>query len=121
MSAKRFPGLPDVPPLNDAVPGVVINGWFAVVAPAGTNREIVDRLNKEIGDYLKEAEIQNRLISFGLATEGAGPPESAASYIKQEQDVWEALAKELDIERQLPAPLMASRLKPNPVSRLTPT
>ena len=99
-SAKRFPGLPDVPPLNDAVPGVVMNGWFAVVAPAGMDRQIVERLNKEIAEYLKEPEIQTRLISFGIATEGAGTPESAAAYIAKDQDHWEALAKELDIERQ---------------------
>jgi tripartite-type tricarboxylate transporter receptor subunit TctC len=68
-SGQRFPGLPDVPSLNDAVPGVVMNGWFAVVAPAGTNREIVDRLNKEIADYLKDPEIQNRIhIGNQLAT-----------------------------------------------------
>jgi tripartite-type tricarboxylate transporter receptor subunit TctC len=99
-SEKRFPGLPDLPSLNDAVPGVVMNGWFAVVAPAGTNREIVDQLNKEIADYLKEPEIQNRMIAFGVATEGAGTPDSAAKFIEREQEQWEALAKELDIERQ---------------------
>ena len=94
-SEKRFPGLPDVPPLNDAVPGVVMNGWFAVAAPAGTDAQIVERLNKEIAEYLKEPEIQNRLISFGIATEGAGTPESAATYIAKDQDHWEALAKDL--------------------------
>ena len=77
-----------------------MNGWFAVAAPAGTDRQIVERLNKEIADYLKEPEIQTRLISFGIATEGAGTPESAAAYIAKDQDHWEALAKELDIERQ---------------------
>ena len=94
-SDKRFPGLPDVPSLNDVVPGVVMNGWFAVVAPAGMDRQIVDRLNKEIAEYLKESEIQKRMISFGIATEGAGTPESAANYIAKDQDPWEALAKEL--------------------------
>ncbi len=99
-SEKRFPSLPDVPSLNDAVPGVVMNGWFAVMAPAGTNREIVDHLNKEIADYLKEPEVQNRMIAFGVATEGAGTPESTAKFIGQEQEQWGAMAKELDIERQ---------------------
>lgn len=99
-SAKRFPGLPDLPALNDSVPGVVMNGWFAVVAPAGTKPEIVDRLNRDIADYLKGPEVQKRLISFGLATEGAGTPESAASFIKQDQEQWEALAREIEIERQ---------------------
>ena len=40
------------------------------------------------------------MIVFGIATEGAGTPESTANYIAKDQDQWEALAKELDIERQ---------------------
>jgi tripartite-type tricarboxylate transporter receptor subunit TctC len=99
-SAKPFPGLPDLPPVSTAVPGVVMNGLFAVVAPAGTPSDIIARLNREIGTYLKGAEINERLLSFGLATEGAGTPESTAQLIRQEQEQWRALAKELAIEPQ---------------------
>ena len=99
-SEQRFPGLPDLPSLNETVPGVVMNGWFAVVAPAGTPADIVTRLNREIGEYLKGPEIQKRLLSFGLATEGAGTPESTGQFIKQQQERWRALAKELDIVPQ---------------------
>jgi tripartite-type tricarboxylate transporter receptor subunit TctC len=99
-SAKPFPGLPDLPPISTAVPGVVMNGLFAVVAPAGTPPDIIARLNREIAAYLKGAEINERLLSFGLATEGAGTPESTAQLIRQEQEQWRALAKELAIEPQ---------------------
>ncbi len=99
-SASRFPGLPDLPSVSETVPGVVMNGWFAVVAPAGTPPEIVQRLNREMGAYLKGPEIQQRLLAFGLATEGAGTPESTGQFIRQEQDNWRALAKELTIEPQ---------------------
>jgi tripartite-type tricarboxylate transporter receptor subunit TctC len=99
-SEQRFPGLPDLPSLNETVPGVVMNGWFAVVAPTGTPADIVTRLNREIGEYLKGPEIQKRLLSFGLATEGAGTPESTGQFIKQQQERWRALAKELDIVPQ---------------------
>lgn len=99
-SAQRFPGLPDLPALAETVPGVVMNGWFAVVAPAATPAPVIARLNKEIGAYLQGAEIQQKLLSFGLATEGAGTPESTATYIRDEQAAWRALAKELDIQPQ---------------------
>jgi tripartite-type tricarboxylate transporter receptor subunit TctC len=99
-SAKPFPGLPDLPPISTAVPGVVMNGLFAVVAPAGTPPDIIARLNREIGAYLKGAEINQRLLSFGLATEGAGTPDSTAQLIRQEQEQWRALAKEIAIEPQ---------------------
>jgi tripartite-type tricarboxylate transporter receptor subunit TctC len=99
-SARRFPGLPDLPSVSETVPGVVMNGWFAVVAPAGTPPEAVARINREIGEYLKGAEIAQRLLAFGLATEGAGTPESTGQFIRLQQQEWRTLAKELAIEPQ---------------------
>jgi tripartite-type tricarboxylate transporter receptor subunit TctC len=99
-SAVRFPGLPDLPSVSETVPGVVMNGWFAVVAPTGTPPAIVTRMNHEIGGFLKGRDIQQRLLTFGLATEGAGTPESTGDFIQKEQANWLALAKELKIEPQ---------------------
>lgn len=99
-SEKRFPGLPDLPAAAETVPGVVMNGWFAVVAPAGTPPDVVARLNREIGEFLKGADIQKRLLAFGLATEGAGTPDSTAQFIREQQDAWRVLAKDLDIQPQ---------------------
>jgi tripartite-type tricarboxylate transporter receptor subunit TctC len=99
-SPARFPALPDLPAINEFAPGVVVNGWFAVVAPAATRSEVVVRLNREIGGYLKSADIQQRLYSFGLATEGAGTPQSTAQFIRADQERWRALAVELDIPAQ---------------------
>jgi tripartite-type tricarboxylate transporter receptor subunit TctC len=99
-SDRRFPGLPDLPTLSETVPGIVMNGFFAVVAPAGTPPEIVAKLNHEIGDYLKGPDIRARLMTFGLATGGGGTPESAAAAIRAEQEQWRALGKELNVEPQ---------------------
>lgn len=99
-SAVRFPGLPDLPSVGETMPGVVMNGWFGVVAPAGTRSDVVARINQEIGQFLKGPDIQARLISFGLATNGAGTPESTGAYIRREQQEWRELAKELNIEPQ---------------------
>jgi tripartite-type tricarboxylate transporter receptor subunit TctC len=99
-SDRRFPGLPDLPTLRETVPGIVMNGFFAVVAPAGTPPEIVAKLNHEIGDYLKGPDIQARLMTFGLAIGGGGTPESTAAAIRAEQEQWRALGKELNVEPQ---------------------
>jgi tripartite-type tricarboxylate transporter receptor subunit TctC len=99
-SAKRFVGLPDLPALNEALPGVVVDGWFGVVAPTGTPPDIVARVNREIGAFLKSPEIQKRLISFGLATGGAGTPEGTGEVIREMQAHWRALARELDMQPQ---------------------
>jgi len=99
-SDVRFPGLPDLPTLRETVPGVVMNGFFAIVAPAGTPADIVARLNHEIGRYLNGPEIRDRLLAFGLATAGGGSPESAAENIRREQEQWRAFGKELNVEPQ---------------------
>jgi tripartite-type tricarboxylate transporter receptor subunit TctC len=99
-SATRFQGLPELPALNETLPGVVVDGWFGVVAPAGTPPDIVARVNREIGEFLKSPEIQQRLISFGLATNGAGTPQSTGALIRDMQTHWRALARELDIQPQ---------------------
>jgi tripartite-type tricarboxylate transporter receptor subunit TctC len=86
--------------VSETLPGIAIDGFFGIVAPAGTPADIVARLNRAIAEYLKGPEIQQRLISFGLATEGAGTPESTAQFIRKEQDRWRALAQELGVEPQ---------------------
>jgi tripartite-type tricarboxylate transporter receptor subunit TctC len=99
-SKARFRGLPDLPAVSETLPGIAVDGFFAIVAPAGTPADIVARLNREIAEYLKSPDIQQRLISFGLATEGAGTPAGTAQFIRNEQDHWRALAQELDVEPQ---------------------
>jgi len=99
-SASRFPALPDIPTVGEFAPGVVVNGWFAVVAPVGTPAAAVARLNRDIAAYLDTADVQRRLYTFGLATEGAGTPESAAQFIRSDQERWRALAAELDVRPQ---------------------
>jgi len=99
-SEQRFPGLPDLPALRESVPGVVMNGFFAIVAPAGTPAEAIAPLNREIGHYLQSPDIQKRLISLGLVAGDGGSAESAAQIIHQEQEQWRAFGKELNVEPQ---------------------
>jgi len=99
-SGKRFPGLPDLPSLSETVPGMVMDGFFAIVAPAGTPTEVISQLNRAIGEYLKGPDIQQRLLAIGLATNGGGTPESTAETIRREQDQWRKVGKELQVEPQ---------------------
>ena len=99
-SDQRFPALPDLPTLRETVPGVVMNGFFAVVAPAGTPADIVARLNREIDKYLATPGTEERLLTFGLWTDGGTTPENAAAAIRKEQEQWRAFGKELNVEPQ---------------------
>ena len=58
-----------------------MNGWFAVVAPAGVPPKWC-AAQRAIGEYLKGPEIQKRLLDFGLATEGRGRPRAPAIYLR---------------------------------------
>jgi tripartite-type tricarboxylate transporter receptor subunit TctC len=99
-SKVRFQGLPDLPALNETVPGVVVDGWFGIAAPAGTSGDIVDKVNREVGEFLKSPDIRKRLISFGLATEGAGTPAGTEQFVREQQQHWRELARELEIQPQ---------------------
>jgi len=100
FSGRRFPTMPDVPTVSESLPGVVLDGFFVVVAPARTPPEIITKLNAAIAEFLKTPEAPTRLADIGLATSGAGTPESTALYLAQEQARWRELAVELKIEPQ---------------------
>ena len=57
-------------------------------------------MNKGVGEFLKGDEIRTRLAGFGLATSGAGTPQSTGAFITAEQERWRALARELEIQPQ---------------------
>ncbi len=99
-TSKRFPGLPDLPSLHETVPGIVIDGFFAVVAPAGTPSDVIAQLNREIDRYLKGTEVEQRFLTLGVSTSGGGTPESTAQAMRNVQDQWRAFAKELNVEPQ---------------------
>jgi tripartite-type tricarboxylate transporter receptor subunit TctC len=99
-SPARFPALPDLPAVNEFAPGVALNGWFAVMAPTGTPTDVIARVNREIDVVLKAPGIQEKLSTFGVATEGAGTPASTAAFIQADQARWRQLAKELGVQAQ---------------------
>jgi tripartite-type tricarboxylate transporter receptor subunit TctC len=99
-SGQRFLGLEDLPTVAETLPGFRVDGWLAVVAPAGTPEPIVMRLNREIEAFIKDPETQTRLRAMGFMTKSAGTPESIKAFIGSEIEAWRALVKELDIEPQ---------------------
>ena len=99
-SGSRFPSMADVQAVNETFPGLQLDGWFAVVAPRGTPPAIVSKMNAAIDIFLKRPETQKRLLENGLATSGSDTPEHTGQFINEQQDLWRALAKELDIQPQ---------------------
>ena len=97
-SAKRTPLLPDVPTVAETgLPGYEVVLHYGLLAPAGTPRPIVDRLNRELRAVVDSEEVRKR-----LATEGADPlpstPEEYAADIDQEETKWSAVVKAAGIK-----------------------
>ena len=73
-TAKRIPQLPDVPTLQEAgVPGYEASVWLALLAPAGTPREIVTKLNTEINKLMSSAETRKAMYDAGVEVSTSTP------------------------------------------------
>ena len=99
-SAARFPTLRELPTVGETLPGYRVDGWFALVAPAGTPDAIVQRLNSEIGAFLHDDATLRRLSTYAISTHGAGTPESVSAFMRAERERWFRLAQELNIQPQ---------------------
>jgi tripartite-type tricarboxylate transporter receptor subunit TctC len=97
-SPRRLPELPDVPTFSETLPGFEFNGWFAVVAPTGTPREAIQRMNLEFNRILLDGEMEQRLRALGIYTEGTGAPEEIDAFLKSERAFWSRVVRELKIE-----------------------
>ena len=71
---KRMAQFPNVPTVNESgLAGFEFNSWFAMMAPAGTSKAIIDHLYKEITKALADPDVQNKLIAQGLTPRGLAP------------------------------------------------
>jgi tripartite-type tricarboxylate transporter receptor subunit TctC len=73
---SRLPQFPDVPTVSESgLPGFFFNSWFTVMAPAGTPKDIIARLNAEIVKAVGDPEIRRKLEDLGFAVRGSSPEE----------------------------------------------
>jgi tripartite-type tricarboxylate transporter receptor subunit TctC len=96
-SAQRAASAPEIPTIAEvALPGFEAATWFALVAPAGTPRHIVLRLNSEVTRLVGQAEVQQRFADLGMTVD-ATAPEALDGYIKTEIAKWSKVIKDADI------------------------
>ncbi len=97
-SAKRVPAAPDIPTIAEAgVPGYESLQWYGLLAPTGTPKEIIARLNKEAVAVLRIPEILARLAADG-AEVVASTPEEFGAYIRAETEKWAKVVKAAGIK-----------------------
>lgn len=87
-TAKRWPGTPDIPTVAESgVAGYEASAWFGLLAPAGTPREIVNLLQRNVAGIVGQPEVSQRLAELG-AEPVASTPEAFGRQIAGEIDKW---------------------------------
>ena len=95
--AKRDPEVPELPTIKDVVPGYVVTTWYSLVAPRGTPKEVVERLNREINAILVKPEIAKQLHDRGLDAD-AMTPAQLGEHLKKEAATWAKVAHDAKLK-----------------------
>lgn len=93
------PSVPDIPTLGKSMPNFEMFEWPSLVAPAGTPRAVIDKIQKAVVETLAEPEIKQRLASFGTQPVG-GTPEQLGPFIREQMKTWEEVTKHLSTTRE---------------------
>src|SRR5262245_48460719 len=89
---KRQEPLPDVPTVAEFLPGYEARGWYGIVVPKATPKEIVEKLNNEINAALADPNMKKRLTDLGAAV-FAGSPADFGKFMADETDKWRKVVK----------------------------
>ena len=96
-TAKRSPKLPNAPTLSEAgAPGFEVSVWFALFAPAGTPKPVIDLLNSKLNAVLAVPEVREAFLTVGHDPVG-GDPEVLAAQVKTDLEKWFKIVREKSI------------------------
>jgi tripartite-type tricarboxylate transporter receptor subunit TctC len=95
---QRSDAVPDVPTVAEAaLPGFEAATWFALVAPAGTPRDVVARLNVEVQRVIADADVKQRFAALGMTAERS-VPDALDAFVAAEVGKWSKVIKDADIK-----------------------
>jgi tripartite-type tricarboxylate transporter receptor subunit TctC len=94
---RRASALPDIPTVSESgVPGYESLSWIGIAVPAGTPRDAIARLNREVNAILATAELREKFGDQGVDAVG-GTPEAFDEHAKRERDKWSRVIREANI------------------------
>ena len=96
-SAKRVSLVPDVPSMAETVPGYDVSSWYAVLAPVGTPRAIIERLHQASTAAVTTPEVQAKLVTAGVEIETPSPAQLAAK-LSADYERWGKVVKAAGIK-----------------------
>ena len=97
--SRRLAALPEFPPVGEALPGFEVTTIYAMMGPPALPREIVQRLNTEVGRFLSEPGPRERLLALGAEPVG-GTPEQLSAHIAREIPKWAKIVKAAKIRAE---------------------
>ena len=98
-SAKRLASLPDVPTMAEILPGFESAAWYAVVAPPKTPKAIIEKLNADLNEALRQPDVQDHLKKLSADIIG-GSVDETAKFMRKEVDRWNKVIKTANMKMQ---------------------
>ena len=96
-SKQRSPQLPNVPAIAETLPGFENLGWFGLMVPAGTPKEIIDKISRDTAKALEAPEIKSRFEGLGMVP-AASSPADFAKLIRDESVRWAKIVNERKLQ-----------------------
>src|SRR5438876_1400552 len=94
---KRMAALPQVPTIAETLGGFESAAWFAIVAPPKTPATVVDKINADVNEALREGDIRERLAQLSAEPIG-GTPQATAAYMREEVERWRKVIKAANVK-----------------------
>ncbi len=91
--STRLPDLPDVPPVQDTVPGYVVYTWYGIFAPRGTPGSAIGVLNTTMNRILDEREVKKNFLSQGAEVTG-GAPALLGKIVREDYERWAKVVRD---------------------------
>ena len=96
--ARKLEALPDVPPINDTLPGFDVASWQMYAAPSGTPKDIVSKLNADLRSVLELPQMKEQVSKSGMLPLEAGSVEALQVFMKSEIARWGEVVRKAGIE-----------------------
>jgi tripartite-type tricarboxylate transporter receptor subunit TctC len=95
---ERLPNLPNLPAINETVPGVVSSGWIVLMAPAGTPESVIQKVNADLRKVVAMPEVMERFQTLGTYTRDLTPAQTG-EFIRSEERLWWPVVRQVNQNR----------------------